>query len=113
MQRPSNQAGTGTAFDHAAGVHQYNLVRQGCDQGQVMADEQDRHSMPLMKFREQIRDFRSESSVEFAGRFVGDQQLRLASNGLGEHNPLTLPSAQLVRIRGSKVPRVLETDSFQ
>ena len=48
--------------------------------------------------------------VQRGGRLVGDQQIRVVGQRHGDHHPLALPAAKLVRI-GPRLPlRVGETD---
>lgn len=87
-----------TDFDDAAGVHQGGTVREFCNQGEIVADQQDGGAVFLPHFRKQINDLRTQRTVQFAGGFIGDKNGRVAGNGLGNHNALALASAELVRV---------------
>ncbi len=51
--------------------------------------------------------------VESRGRFVGDQQLRLASQRHGQHHSLSLAAGELVRIGLEQASRLLEAGQFE
>ncbi|MNQ20545.1 hypothetical protein D3C85_336380 [compost metagenome] len=63
-----------------------------------MADQQQRHAQALLQGFEQQQDLALHGHVERGGRFVGDQQLRFAGQGHGDHHPLSLSTGELMRV---------------
>src|SRR5262245_42884429 len=66
--------------------------------GKVMSDKEQRHGKPGLEFLQQCKDLRLDGDVEGRGWFIGDQEVRLISEGHGNHHPLTLTAGELVRI---------------
>ena len=54
---------------------------------------------------EQVEDLRLDGDVESRGRLVGDEQLRLAGQGHGDHHPLAQAAGELVGIGAQPLVR--------
>ncbi|MNF80808.1 hypothetical protein D3C84_630600 [compost metagenome] len=85
-------------FDDLAGAHHAHPLRDAAHQVQVVTDQQQRHAQALLQRFEQQQDLALHGHVQRGGRLVGDQQLGLASQGHGDHHPLSLAARELVRV---------------
>jgi hypothetical protein len=86
-----------TFFHHSAGVHHRDLIAHLGDDAEVVGDENQRKAMLALQFAEQIEVLRLDRQVEAGGRFVGDQQARLARNADGADDALPHAAGHLVR----------------
>ncbi len=100
-------------LDDFTGAHHADALRDAVHQVQVMADQQQRHVQALLQLLEQQEDLALYRDVQRSGRFVGNQQLRLAGQCHGNHHPLTLASGEFVRIGFQAFFRLLNTDQLQ
>ena len=66
-----------------------------------MRDEEHGQSQPLAQLGQQIQNLRLHRHVQGRRRLIGNQQRGTVDDGHGDHDPLALASAELVRI----VPR--------
>ncbi|MDT4861593.1 hypothetical protein FQZ97_962050 [compost metagenome] len=55
-----------------------------------MGDEEHRHALGLLQFREELQDLRLNRHVERGRRLIGDQQLWLVGKRHGDHHALAL-----------------------
>ena len=69
------------------------------DDGEVVGDEDVGQVAPLLQLLQQIQDLRLDGHIERGDRLVGDDQLRVESEGPGEADPLALAAGELVRDR--------------
>jgi hypothetical protein len=79
-------------------VHEQHSVRKLGQHIEVVTDQQYGNPGSFVEFLQQSQDFRLRVGVERCGRLVGDHQVRLTRQGLGNHHPLPLPAAQLMGI---------------
>ncbi|MCY1421506.1 hypothetical protein D9M71_371640 [compost metagenome] len=98
MLRRLEQVFTQRLFDDATALHDTYPMRNSSHQVEVVGDQQQRHAQAFLQFAQQVEDFQLYRDVERGGRFVGDQQLRLAGQGHGDHHPLPLAAGKLMRI---------------
>ena len=61
----------------------------------------------------ELEDFSLRRGIERGGGFVGNEQRRIASNGLSKEDALSLAAAKLMRIRASDARRVVTEDRFE
>ena len=61
-----------------------------------MGDQHQRHAAFALQAAQQIEDLRLDGDVKRGGGFIGDQQLRVAGDGHGNHDPLVHATRQLV-----------------
>jgi len=78
-----------------------------------VADHDQRHAVGRLQADEQIEDLLLDGDVERRGRLVGDQQLRIAGNGHGDHDALALAARHLVRERAQAPLGVADADQLQ
>jgi len=101
------------AFDNVAGVHDGDAVAHGGDDAQVMGDDDDGHAQLLLQIHHQFQDLRLNGDVQSRGRLVGDQQLRLAGQGDGDHDSLPHASGQLIGILLEPLLGLVDADQRQ
>ena len=88
LARALEYFGDRTLFDNLASVHYHDAVRHLRHDRHVVRDEQDGHSVLSLQTIYQGENFRLDRHVESGGRFVGDQEPRLASHGHGNDDAL-------------------------
>jgi hypothetical protein len=78
-----------------------------------MGDQQDRHAEAFLHLVQQVEDLRLDRHVERGGRFVRDQQLRVAGQRHRDHHALAHAAGELVRIVVHALPRARDVDQAQ
>ena len=104
-RRPEDPIGR-TRLHELAGVHHGRPGTDPADERQIVADVQHGHVVALLQFREQIHDAGLDRDVEGGGRLVGDQELRIRRQCLGDHDALLHAARQLVRVARHHLPGV-------
>ena len=74
-----------------------------------MGDQHQRHAALALQAAQQIEDLRLDRDVKRRGGFIGDQQLGVARDGHGNHDPLVHATRQLVRVGPQASLRVRHT----
>ncbi len=87
-----------TLLHNDAGIHYVYAIGNPCHHTQVMGDIQQRHVSSFLKLRKKVYDLSLYGHVKGRGRLVSNDQIRIARKGHGNHDPLQLPPAELVRI---------------
>src|ERR1700674_1780331 len=100
MQRATEDLGAAPDFDNAAGIHYRDAIGESCKQRWIVADYQNRRPMLPPNLQQERENLCLQCRVEFAGRFIGDQERRPARYRLRNCDPLTLSAAELMRICG-------------
>ena len=98
MRRVGEQVVGRRPFHDPAGVHDGDVVADVGDDTEIVGDEQQGHAELVLQFVQQAEDRGLDGDVERGGRFVGDEDLRLAGQGDREHHPLAHAAAELVGI---------------
>ena len=99
MLRRLEDRGYGSRLDLLARVHDHDAVRGLGDHGEIMRDQQQSHPALALQATEQIEHLRLDRYVQRGGRFVGDQQSRLARDRHRNHHALRHAAGKLVRKR--------------
>ena len=86
-------------LDNLTVFHDAHAVSDLAHDGQVMRDEKHRHADIAFEVREQIKDLRLNGDIERGCRFIRNQKVRTIRQGHRNHDALTLPAGQLVRVR--------------
>src|ERR1700687_921125 len=110
MQWPSEDLGAASNFHNATGVHYSNAIGESRKQRWIVADYQNRRPVLPSNLRQKRDNLCLQGRVEFAGRFIGDQERRPARHRLGNCDPLTLSATELMRICGVYFLWVIEAD---
>ena len=98
VHRSLEQRVDGGLFDLAPGVHDHHTVRCFRDDAQVMGDQHDGGADTPVEFHHQLEDLGLDGDVECRGRFVGDQQFRVARQRHRNHHALAHAAGELVRV---------------
>ena len=85
----AKQLGRWRAFHHFAGIHDGNAVRDAGHNAKIMCDQQNAKAKILLQFRQKSQDLRLDCHIKRGGRFIGDQQFRIAHQRHGDHDALT------------------------
>ena len=85
-------------LDELAGVHHAERVGHFGDDGDVVADVDDRHPHLGLDPLQLLEDLVLDDDVEGGGRLVGDDQLRAAGERHGDDRALAHPAGELVRV---------------
>ena len=91
--------------DHAA-AHHGDPVRQVGHDAHVVGDQDDRAVQLVAQVAHEVQDFGLDRHVEGRGGFVGDQQLGIAGQRLGDHGALPLAAGELVGVGAERLLRV-------
>ena len=90
---------TGRAVFHGtSGIHHQHLIADTGDHTQVMGDHNNRRVELILQLIEQRHDLRLHRHIQRRGRFIRNQQLRLAQQRHRNHNALAHPAGELMRI---------------
>jgi len=92
------QLGRPGLLDQAPGVHHVDPVGVPGDDAHVVGDQQHGHAQPGLQVRQQGQDLGLDGHVQGGRGLVGDQQLGLAGQRHGDHDPLPQAARQLVRV---------------
>ncbi len=77
-------------FDNFALIHHSDVIGNAGHHIQVMADKNQRHLQIGAQLPQQFQNFRLHRHIQRGGRFIGNQQHRIAGESHGNHNPLDL-----------------------
>ena len=81
-----------SAFHHLAGIHDRNAVRDARHNAKIMRDQQNAKAKILLQFGQKSQDLRLHCHIKRGGRFIGNQQFRIAHQRHGDHDALTKPA---------------------
>ena len=81
-----------TRLDETPRVHHGHAVADAADERQVVADVEDGRAVPLLELHQQVEDARLDCHVQRGGQLVGDQELRIGGERLGDHHALFHPA---------------------
>jgi hypothetical protein len=99
VQRLAEQRHDVGLLHDLAGVHHGDPVAHLGHDAEVVRDQDDRGPGLVAELAHEIEDLGLDRDVERGGRLVGDQQLGLAGEGHGDHDPLGHAARHLVRER--------------
>ena len=113
MQRAAQQFFRGRQFDNLPGIHHGHAVGHVADDAEVVRDEQNRHSEPLLKVMKQFQNLRLDGHVERSRRLIGNEQFRFAGQRHRDNHPLLHAAGHLEWIILDARFRRRNTDEFQ
>ena len=93
-------------LDGLAGIHDHDAIGIAGDDAEVMGDEDQGDIEPLRQILHQFQNLRLHGHVERRRRFVGDQELRIAADGHGDHDALAHAAGELMRVLLEPVRRI-------
>ncbi len=79
-------------------AHHANTIGDVHHYTHVVGDEQHGGAVLVLQFADQLEDLLLGRHVQRGGRLVGDQQTRFQNQRHGNHDALTLPAAELMRV---------------
>ena len=94
-------------------VHHDSAVGDFSHHPQVVGDEEHTHTVFLLQDADEREDVLLDSDIKSGGRFVGDEQLRIAAHGHGNHDTLFLSAGEFVRVRVEKLLRTGQQHLFE
>jgi hypothetical protein len=98
MERLCEQFLRSGLFDDSAGIHDGHLVRDFRDHAEVVRDQYEGHAEPFPELFQERQDLRLDRDVQSGGGFVRKDEVGIARNGHGDHDPLPHSAAELMRI---------------
>ncbi len=81
-----------------AGIHDTYAVGDLGDHAQVMGDIQNRHRALFLDGVQQAQNLGLYGDIQRGGGLIGDDQVRAAGQGHGDHDALALPAAELMGV---------------
>src|SRR6266568_3180568 len=87
-------------LDDLAGIHDSDAIGDRGDDAEIVSDEDHRHAIGGFELGEEREDLCLDGDVEGGRRLVGEQQLRPAGEGHGDHHALAHAAGELVRVVG-------------
>ncbi len=94
-------------FDDLAQIHHRHAVRQVLHDGEVVADEQQRHAELVLQIDQQVDDLRLHRHVQRRHRLIADDQVRARRQRARDADALPLAAGEFVRIAADRVARQL------
>ena len=85
-------------LDDLAGVHHVDAVGVAGDDAEVVRDDDDGRAELAAQAGHDFQHLRLNRHVERRRRLVGEQQLRVAGHGHGDHHALSHTTGELVRV---------------
>jgi hypothetical protein len=88
MRRRIEDARYRPGLHYSSGVHHRELVAHLGDNPEIVGDENQSEAMFALQLAQQIEILRLDGQIEAGGRFIGNQQTRLARHGNGADDAL-------------------------
>ena len=96
-----------------AGVHDDDLVTHLGNNAQVVGDHNDGHAQLSLEGLHQLQDLGLDGHVQSGGGLVGDQNVRLAGQGHGDHDSLAHTAGKLEGILVHPLLRLVDVDQAE
>ena len=98
-------------LDYPPKVHDDHNVGDLRDDTEIMGNEYDRHIVLLLQMLQKVENLGLRSNVKRRRRLVRDEYPGLSAQGHGDHCPLTLPAAELIRVLRHPLGRAWDPDA--
>ena len=85
-------------LDDLAEVHDGDAVGHVLDNGEVVADEEQREAKLLLQVLQQVHDLRLDGNIEGRDRLIADDEIRFGGERAGNADALPLAAGELVRL---------------
>ena len=92
-------------LDDLTCVHYGDTIGNARNDAKVVGDQHETHVEFFLQIGEQQQYLRLNRYIEGGGGFVGNQQIRIAHQGHGDHDTLAEPPGELVRVLGKTARR--------
>ena len=102
-----------TLFHNTARIHDHDVIRHLRDHAQVMGDQHDRRIDAVLQVPEQIQDLRLDRHIQCSRRLIGYDDLRIAGQRHGDHDPLPHTTGQFMGIHAVYTLTVGDSDHLQ
>ena len=93
-------------------IHDADSLSQFSDNIKVMGNKKHGHTILSNQFIEQTKYLRLRSNIQGCCGFIGNNQRRIARYRYGNEHPLPLAAAQLMRVLGVFLFRLVKPDLF-
>ena len=113
LLRICNQFPGGVLFDDLAAVENAHPVAERRHQRQVVGNEQHGHVVGLLQFFQQFQNTCLNGHVQIAGRLIGNQKFRAASQCQCNDDTLPLSAGKLMGVFIHHAARIGQFDLFQ
>lgn len=100
-------------FHDPAAVHDNDVATALSDNGEVVADVQDRRPVTFLQVFELLQDQRAAAAIEGRGRFIRNNDRRFTHCCHCNHRQLAHATGQLVRVGGRNVFGLAEADAAE
>jgi hypothetical protein len=97
-------------LDNASSIDHSDPIHEPCKHGWIVSDQHKRGVMPFSQLSHEAQDLHAQRGIEFARRFVGDHQSRMARHRLRNDDTLPLSTAQLMGVGSKDVVRSVKTN---
>src|SRR5215510_3729680 len=97
MSRRGEHRARRAGLDDPAEIHYGDALRHVLDDGEIVADEQEREAELALQLVEQIDDLRLDRDVERRDRLVAHDQVGLRRERAGNADALALAAGKFVR----------------
>src|SRR5262249_5821945 len=85
-------------LDHVPVSEDYNRLRDGAHQGEVVGNEKDRESAPDLQATQELDRHRLHGDVKGGSHLITNEELRLHDKSAGKGHSLALAARQFIRI---------------
>ena len=111
--RPAKYFADRPGLDDTAMAHHGHTIGITADDGQVVADQQQRQAAARFLGGKEFQYLRLDGHIERRGRLIGDQELGVVGQRDGDHHALALPAGKLVRKRIQTMRRIRKADLLE
>ena len=102
----AKRSATGRGLGHLTGIHDQHRITGFGDDPQIVGDEDYRHARFLLKLADDLQNLGLNGHVQGRGRLVGDEDVRLAGQRHGDHDPLAHAARYLVGVFAETLFRI-------
>ena len=113
MVRSGEQLSRRRFLHDPTGVHRQHPVGHLGDHAEIVGDEHDRRAVLTLEAGEQVEELGLHGDVERGRRLVGDEQLGAQGQRHRQHDPLTHPAGELVRVVVDPASRIRDADLLE
>ena len=103
----------GAALADAPAVHDYDVVAHVGNDAEVVRHQNDRHTELLLQILHELEYLGLDGHVKGGGRLVGDENVRLAGQGHGDHDALAHAAGELKGVLFESLFRLVDADQGQ
>ena len=113
MPGRAKDLGNIAGFHHLAAIHHHDPVGDIGNHADIVRHDDHAEVAVAAEFLDQVEDLRLDRHIQRRRRFVGDDQVRVASQRQRDHHPLPHAAGKLVRIGQKPRFRLGDADLFE